>query len=49
MSVKDMLKQIMADQAEIAANIRQAQLAQQNLKKQMRQLASAQNSRPQGK
>jgi len=48
MSVEDMLKQIMADQAKLAADVRNNQLATQNLEKQFGQFASAQNSRPQG-
>ncbi|KAK4706432.1 hypothetical protein R3W88_033999 [Solanum pinnatisectum] len=38
----------MADQAQLAADVRNNQLATQNLEKQFRQFASAQNSRPQG-
>ncbi|XP_055826266.1 uncharacterized protein LOC129894598 [Solanum dulcamara] len=48
MSVKDMLKQIMTDQAKLAANVRQNQLATQQLEKQLGQLASVQSSRQQG-
>ncbi|XP_015159333.1 uncharacterized protein [Solanum tuberosum] len=44
MSVEDMLKQIMADQAKLAADVRNNQLATQNLEKQFGQFASAQNS-----
>lgn len=38
----------MVDQAQLAANVRNNQLATQNLEKQFGQFASAQNSRPQG-
>ncbi|KAH0716682.1 hypothetical protein KY290_012945 [Solanum tuberosum] len=48
MSVEDMLKQIMSDQAKLAAEVRNNQLATQNLEKKFGQFASAQNSRPQG-
>ncbi|XP_049360466.1 uncharacterized protein LOC125825176 [Solanum verrucosum] len=48
MSVKEMLKKIMVDQAQLAANVRNNQLATQNLEKQFGQFTSAQNSRPQG-
>ncbi|XP_055824226.1 uncharacterized protein LOC129892666 [Solanum dulcamara] len=48
MSVEDMLKQIMTDQAKLASDVRQNQLATQNLEKQLGQLASAHSSRQQG-
>ncbi|XP_015164961.1 uncharacterized protein [Solanum tuberosum] len=48
MSLEEMLKKIMADQAQLAADVRNNQLATQNLEKQFGQFASAQNSRPQG-
>ncbi|KAK4731746.1 hypothetical protein R3W88_024734 [Solanum pinnatisectum] len=48
MSVEDMLKQIMADQAKLAADVIINQLATQNLEKQFGQFGSAYNSRPQG-
>ncbi|XP_055821975.1 uncharacterized protein LOC129890445 [Solanum dulcamara] len=48
MSVEDMLKQIMTDQAKLAFDIRQNQLATQNLEKQLGQLVSAHSSRQQG-
>ncbi|XP_015169787.1 uncharacterized protein [Solanum tuberosum] len=48
MSVEDILKQIMADQAKLEADVRNNQLAIQNLEKQFGQFASAQNCRPQG-
>ncbi|XP_015164041.1 uncharacterized protein [Solanum tuberosum] len=47
-SVEEMLKKIMADQAQLAADVRNNQLATQNLEKQFGQFACAQNSRPQG-
>ncbi|XP_055800426.1 uncharacterized protein LOC129869864 [Solanum dulcamara] len=40
MSVEDMLKQIMMDQAKLSADVRQNQLATQSLGKQLGQLAS---------
>lgn len=43
-----MLKKIMADQAQLSADVRNNQQDTQNLEKQFGQLASAQNSRPQG-
>ncbi|KAK4710898.1 hypothetical protein R3W88_005411 [Solanum pinnatisectum] len=43
-----MLKKIMVDQAHLAADVRNNQLAKQNLEKQFGQFSSAQNSRPQG-
>ncbi|XP_049381214.1 uncharacterized protein LOC125845717 [Solanum stenotomum] len=48
MSVEDMLKKIMVDQAKLAADVSNNQLVTQNLEKQFGQFASAQNSRPQG-
>ncbi|KAK4733941.1 hypothetical protein R3W88_008202 [Solanum pinnatisectum] len=48
MSIEEMLKKIMADQAQLAADVRNNQLATQNLEKQFGKFASAQNSRPQG-
>ncbi|XP_049350311.1 uncharacterized protein LOC125814905 [Solanum verrucosum] len=48
MSIEEMLKKIMANQAQLAADARNNQLSIQNLKKQFGQLASAQNSRRQG-
>ncbi|XP_015159540.1 uncharacterized protein [Solanum tuberosum] len=48
MSMVEMLKKIMADQAQLAADVRNKQLATQNLEKQFGQFASAQNLRPQG-
>uniref|UniRef100_M1D8H2 Putative plant transposon protein domain-containing protein n=1 Tax=Solanum tuberosum TaxID=4113 RepID=M1D8H2_SOLTU len=48
MSMEEMLKMIMADQAQLAADVRNNQLATQNLEKKFGQFASAQNSRPQG-
>ncbi|KAH0636432.1 hypothetical protein KY289_036347 [Solanum tuberosum] len=48
MSIEDMLKKIMVDQAQLAADLRNNQLATQNLEKQFWQFDSAQNSRPQG-
>uniref|UniRef100_M1DJL4 Integrase core domain containing protein n=1 Tax=Solanum tuberosum TaxID=4113 RepID=M1DJL4_SOLTU len=47
MSIEEMLKKIMADQAQLAADARNNQLPIQNLEKQFGHLASAQNSRPQ--
>ncbi|XP_055803470.1 uncharacterized protein LOC129872531 [Solanum dulcamara] len=47
MSVEDMLKQIMTDQAKLASDVRQNQLATQNLEKQLGKLASAHSSRQQ--
>ena len=44
MSVEGMLKQIMTDQDNLAVNVRNNQLATQNLKTQFGQFASAQNS-----
>lgn len=41
MSVKDMLKKIMADQDQLVANVHKNQWATQNLEKQLRQFASA--------
>ncbi|XP_015165453.1 uncharacterized protein [Solanum tuberosum] len=41
MSVEDMLKQIMTDQAKLAADVRNNQLATKNLEKQFGQFASA--------
>lgn len=43
-----MLKKIMVDLAKLATDVRKNQLATQNLEKQLSQLASAQNSHPQG-
>ncbi|XP_049365277.1 uncharacterized protein LOC125830110 [Solanum verrucosum] len=48
MSMEEMLKKIMADQAHVAADVRHNQLPNQNLEKQFGKFASAQNSRPQG-
>ncbi|KAK4724660.1 hypothetical protein R3W88_027439 [Solanum pinnatisectum] len=48
MSMEEMLKKIMANQPQLAADARNDQLAIQNLEKRFGQLASAQNSRPQG-
>uniref|UniRef100_M1E1B9 Integrase core domain containing protein n=1 Tax=Solanum tuberosum TaxID=4113 RepID=M1E1B9_SOLTU len=48
MSMDEMLKKIKADQAQLTADVRNNQLATQNLEKQFWQFASAQNSRPQG-
>lgn len=48
MSVEDMLKQIMVDQAKLAADVQNNQLAMQNLEKKFGQFSSAQNSLPQG-
>ncbi|KAK4729977.1 hypothetical protein R3W88_022965 [Solanum pinnatisectum] len=46
--IEEMLKKIMANQAQLAVDVRNNQLAIQNLEKQFEQFASAQNSRPQG-
>ncbi|XP_015168628.1 uncharacterized protein [Solanum tuberosum] len=46
--MEEMLKKIMVDQAQLDVDARNNQLAIQNLEKQFGQLASAQNSRPQG-
>ena len=43
-----MLKKMMADQAQLAADVRNNQLDTQNLEKQFGQFARGQNSRPQG-
>lgn len=48
MSVEEMLKKIMTDQDKLAADVRNNQLATQNLEKQLGLLDSAQNSCPQG-
>ncbi|XP_055802771.1 uncharacterized protein LOC129871971 [Solanum dulcamara] len=45
MTLEDMLKKLMNDQAKLAANVRQYQITTQNLEKQVGKLASAQNSR----
>ncbi|XP_055814492.1 uncharacterized protein LOC129884175 [Solanum dulcamara] len=47
MSMEDMLKKLMNDQGKLAADVRQYQITTQNLKKQVGQLVSAQNSRSQ--
>jgi len=41
-----MLKKIMDDQAQLAVDVRNNQLATQNLEKQVGQFTSAQNSHP---
>uniref|UniRef100_M1DJM2 Integrase core domain containing protein n=1 Tax=Solanum tuberosum TaxID=4113 RepID=M1DJM2_SOLTU len=48
MSIEEMLKKIMADQAQLVADVRNNQLATQNLEKQFGIFASDQNSYPQG-
>ncbi|XP_049355722.1 uncharacterized protein LOC125820325 [Solanum verrucosum] len=48
MSVEVMLKKIMANLAQLAADVRNNQLATQNLEKQFGQFPSSQNSRSQG-
>ncbi|KAK4730245.1 hypothetical protein R3W88_023233 [Solanum pinnatisectum] len=48
MSMEEMIKKIMVDQAQLAIDVRNNQLATQNLEKKFRQFASAQNSRLQG-
>ncbi|XP_015068676.1 uncharacterized protein LOC107013229 [Solanum pennellii] len=48
MSVEEMLKKIMEVQAQLTDDVRNNQLANQNLEKQFGQLTSAQNSRQQG-
>lgn len=43
-----MLKQFLANQVQTAADLKNQQLATENLEKQVSQLAQAQNTRPQG-
>lgn len=47
MSFKEMLKKIMADQAQLVDDVRNNHLVTQNLEKQLGKFASAKNSRPQ--
>ncbi|KAK4706542.1 hypothetical protein R3W88_033895 [Solanum pinnatisectum] len=48
MRMEEMLKKIMADQVQLAADVRNNHLATQNFDEQFRQFASAQNSRLKG-
>lgn len=48
MSVEEILKKIMADQAQLAVDVRNNQLGTKNLEKKFGQFANAQISTPQG-